>query len=164
VEYASASWEGYAYRDHNWGERAMQHDFKHWYWGRVHAPERTIVYLAAPGTDGGSAWAGEVDDDGNVQEWTDVVVTPRKHGLTLLGLWAPRLIKITGRTASGEVMAVESRHHAVVEDSPFYQRYLSRWTLNGTDLGEGTSEYMNVSRYKRAWIRPFLRLPWFRHG
>ena len=75
----------------------MQKDFKHWYWGRVHTPERTIVYLAAPGGDGALTWAGDVDDEGNVVEWTDVVVTPKQHRLTLLGLWAPRRVVISGR-------------------------------------------------------------------
>jgi hypothetical protein len=164
IDRAEAAWEGVAYRDHNWGERAMQSDFHHWYWGRVHGEDRTIVYLAAPTANDLGAWAGEVASDGTITPWTKVVVTPSKHGPTMMGLWAPRTVKITGVDAGGQTVTVITTHDDVVEDGPFYQRYLSRWNVNGADLGIGTSEYMNVARYKRAWIRPFLRLPWFQHG
>ncbi len=163
VDRADAEWEGVAYRDHNWGQRAMQADFHHWYWGRVHGANRTIVYLAAPSDASTNAWAGEVDVTGKITPWTNVVVAPSHHRPTMLGLWAPKTVKVTGTDAEGRAVTVISTHDEVVEDGPFYQRYLSRWNVNGADLGVGTSEYMNVARYKRAWIRPFLRLPWFRH-
>ncbi len=36
---------GSAYHDHNWGNRVMDAGLDHWYWGRAHIADYTVVYV-----------------------------------------------------------------------------------------------------------------------
>lgn len=37
--------QGSAYHDHNWGNRLMDSFLDHWYWGRAHVGDYTLVYV-----------------------------------------------------------------------------------------------------------------------
>ncbi len=164
VELASAGWTGLAYRDHNTGRRPLQADFKDWYWGRVHGPDRTLVYLLAPNAAEPFLFCGEVRQGADhVQPWTDLQIDLQARRLTMMGLRTARRIVIRGRAADGTLRTVVCDQRRIVEHGPFYQRYLSVWTLDGVPQGLGTSEYMRADRLGSAWIQPFLRLPFFRH-
>ena len=165
VTMVKAAWEGLAYRDHNYGTRPLQADFGDWFWGRVHTDDRTLVYLAAPDAARPFLLCGEVVDDGSsVAPWSDVQIRVEQVRPSIMGLMAGRRITLTGTDPRGRTARLHCHNRHVVEDGPFYQRYLSEWSLDGADLGRGTSEYMLASRLGARWIRPFLRLPFFRHG
>lgn len=36
---------GSAYHDHNWGNKVMNAGLDHWYWGRAHVGDYTVVYV-----------------------------------------------------------------------------------------------------------------------
>lgn len=151
--------ETIGYHDHNLGVRAMHHDFTDWYWGRVHCPDRTIVFLSTPRSTDTTHEVYEIDDAGVPTPWHDVEITYGKTFITTMGLLCSRHITLRGIspiTGPHEVICTNS---VACEDSPFYQRYLSDWYIDGMAVGKGMSEYMNVARMKSAWIRPFLRLP-----
>lgn len=42
---AAVSLEGAAYHDHNWGNQLMGDFLDHWYWGRAHVGDYTLVYV-----------------------------------------------------------------------------------------------------------------------
>ena len=63
VVMVKAGWSGLAYRDHNFGSRPLHDDFGDWFWGRVHAPDRTLVFLATPDAASPVIYCGEVGED-----------------------------------------------------------------------------------------------------
>lgn len=163
VVMASASWTGLAYRDHNLGVRPLQADFRDWYWGRVHADDRTFVFLATPDARTPFIAAGEVSSDGRQWlPWQDVRFEAEKVRISMMGLRSGRRSRLVGTDRAGVERVLVCSHRWVVENGPFYQRYLSEWSLDGRGLGRGTSEYMNASRLGHPWTWPFLRLPFFR--
>lgn len=153
-------WSGMGYHDHNVGVRPMQADHGDWYWGRVHDADRTIVYLATPGAQQPSMWLGVADANG--LHWCDNVSFERhQRRISFMGLRYHRSIHCRGTLPSGGSLDVVCVNTNVVENGPFYQRYASDWTVNGTpSKQQGMSEYMDCARYRRAWIRPFLRTIW----
>jgi predicted secreted hydrolase len=45
VDGESRSVSGSAYHDHNWGNKVMDAGLDHWYWGRAHIEDYTVVYV-----------------------------------------------------------------------------------------------------------------------
>jgi carotenoid 1,2-hydratase len=153
------TFETTGYHDHNLGVRAMHHDFAGWYWGRVHCQDRTIVFLSTPRSGDTTHEVYEIDVDGVATAWHDVEITYGKTFITAMGLLCSRHIRLRGISPTTGPHEVSCTNSIACEDSPFYQRYISDWFIDGTAVGKGMSEYMNVARMKSAWIRPFLRLP-----
>lgn len=151
--------ETLGYHDHNCGYRSMHRDYGDWYWGRVHAEHRTIVVLSTPHSEDACSYVYEVDAHGSITAWQDVTFRYEKNAVTPMGLMCSKRIVITGTSPVDGEHEVVCVNDTTCEDSPFYQRYRSSWTLDGMPAGTGMSEYMNVARMKSAWIRPFLRLP-----
>jgi carotenoid 1,2-hydratase len=161
VDHRFSAW---AYHDHNMGVRAMAADFRDWYWGRVHAEDRSFVYLATPRATVPFHWVGEVDTDGVVHAWRDVAIRYERPFVSFMGLFHHRRIILYGVDRHGARRTLECLNERACEDGPFYQRYVSRWSVDGVSVGAGMSEYMDVRRLSAPWIRPFLRLPFVRHG
>lgn len=159
-EVVSREFSAMAYHDHNMGSRAMSADFADWYWGRVHTDRRTLAYLLTRHSADTTSWFGQILDDGSVEAFTDVSVTFHRRRLSMMGLRYHQQLVLRGRDSHGSLVTVECLNHRVCEDGPFYQRYISRWRVDGTEAGYGMSEYMDVKRLAKPWIRPFLRLPW----
>jgi hypothetical protein len=149
-----------SYHDHNMGQRAMSRDFGDWYWGRFHAERLTYVFLVTRRSVDTVEWFGRVHDDGRVEALRNVQLKLRRRRYSILGLMFHRELELTGTDASGNVVKAVCRNGQVCEDGPFYQRYVSHWSIDGDATGLGMSEYMDVRRLSQAWIRPFLRLPW----
>lgn len=154
---AEARWQGMGYHDHNLGVRPMQADHGDWYWGRVHDADRTIVYLATPGATQPCMWVGVADEQG-LHSCSDARVSIGRRRFSFMGLHSGRTLTCSGLLPTGEELQISCVNSTVVENGPFYQRYLSDWTVNGIAVSNrGMSEYMDCSRYSQAWIRPFLR-------
>lgn len=148
-------WSGMAYHDHNMGRRAMQEDFRSWYWGRALQPDHGFVYLATPDASTPFAYAARVDAFG-VHPWHGVQVQPQRHSTTYMALRAARRVVIHGDEGH-----VDVQQRGILDDGPFYRRYLA--TVSGDiPSGYAITEDMHVQRYRAAWIRPFLRTPWTR--
>ncbi len=155
----TASFNAMLYHDHNLGKRAMHHDFRDWYWGRVHTDVATYVFLTTPRSADTCAHVFEIGSDGTLIPWSDVQVVYSDLSVTMMGLVCRKTVTLSGHNGDGVMKQLECRNTTSCEDGPFYQRYISEWLLNGTPCGLGMSEYMDVSRMGSAWIRPFLRLP-----
>ena len=147
------------YHDHNLGKRAMHHDYRDWYWGRVHTDATTYVFLATPRSADSCAHVYEISPAGAVTPWSQVEIIYSEPTVTMMGRVCKKKITLRGRSGEGAMQQLECRNTTACEDGPFYQRYISEWLLNGTPCGQGMSEYMDVARMESAWIRPFLRLP-----
>ncbi|MBU3741226.1 MAG: hypothetical protein FGM24_02960 [Candidatus Kapabacteria bacterium] len=148
-------WQGMAYHDHNMGRRAMQDDFRSWYWGRTLHADSGLVYLATPDATEPFVYAANVDADG-IHAWEHPVVTSARHRPTYMGLNVARRISIRSNT---ELFDVQQQR--VLDDGPFYRRYLAMFVGPDGPM-PGISEDMHVQRYGASWIRPFLRTPWLR--
>lgn len=151
----SSAWHGKAYHDHNMGRRAMQEDFRTWLWGRVHHDESGLVYLATPDATEPFAFAATLDEYG-ITPWTSVRIVAEERRLTMMGLRAARRVTLDG---DGGAWTIDQ--HSILDDGPFYRRYLAMFA-NGSVRHAGISEDMHVQRYRASWIRPFLRTPWLR--
>jgi len=151
----STAWHGTAYHDHNMGRRAMQEDFRTWLWGRVHDGTSGMVYLATPDAVEPFTYAATLDERG-ITPWMQVGVTAEVRRLTMMGLRAARRVVVKG---DGGVVTIAQ--HRILDDGPFYRRYLAMFASGATHLA-GISEDMHVQRYRASWIRPFLRTPWLR--
>lgn len=149
-----------SYHDHNMGSRAMPHDFRDWYWGRFHAEHHTYVFLVTRRSRDTVEWFGRIHDDGRVESFSDVRLRLRQRRYSMMGLNVHRELVLSGIDASGTLVSATCSNRRVCEDGPFYQRYLSHWSVDGNETGFGMSEYMDVRRLSKPWIRPFLRLPW----
>jgi len=159
---AEASWSGRAYRDHNFGQNPLQADFKDWYWGRVQGADHSLVFLHTLRSRANALYVAEVrEGESEVRTFSNAEVAFHRPRLTLMGLRTHREVQITATDAAGDRRSLVCFNRHVVEDGPFYQRYLSEWWLDDDYIGIGTSEYMDASRLGRGWVRPFLRLPWF---
>ena len=149
-----------SYHDHNMGSRAMSMDFRDWYWGRFHADGATYVFLVTRRSADAVEWFGRVHDDGRVETFSNVSMRLGHQRLSMMGLSFHRELELTGTDQAGMTVRARCFNRQVCEDGPFYQRYISQWVVDGECTGLGMSEYMDVRRLSRAWIRPFLRLPW----
>lgn len=152
-----------AYHDHNMGVRAMSADFGDWYWGRVHGPSSSVVFLTTPGSTHATTHIVDVASDGAVEPWRSSSVRFARRSVNFMGLLMYREVILEGVDARGKERQVICSNDVVCEDGPFYQRYISNWTDGGVSIGYGMSEYMNAKRLQASWIRPFLRLPWVDH-
>lgn len=148
-----------AYHDHNMGRRAMHEDFCDWYWGRVHTNDSTIVFLSTPNSCDAVQHVYEVDAHGTVSPWSDISFDYQARAVSTMGLVCSKNIVMRGVSLKHGPQLVECRNTVTCEDSPFYQRYVSEWVINGSSVALGMSEYMNVARMNSSWIRPFLGLP-----
>ncbi len=153
-----------AYHDHNMGVRAMSADFGDWYWGRVHGPTSSIVFLTTPDSPHATTHIVDVTSDGVIEPWTTSRVQFKRRSVNFMGLVMFQKVLLEGIDAHGRQRSVVCTNDIVCEDGPFYQRYISRWTESGVFIGLGMSEYMDVQRLRAPWIRPFLRLPWIDHA
>lgn len=155
-----STWQGMGYHDHNLGLHSMQDDLADWYWGRLHTADRTFVYLATAGAGTHFAWLGLIDRSG-LQSCSNVELRLTSPRWTLMGLRTHSTIQVRGTEPSGVPLDIMCTNDGVVENGPFYQRYTSTWRVNGNDsVARGMSEYMDCTRYRRSWIRPFLRTMW----
>ena len=84
VTMAHASWSGLAYRDHNYGARPLPADFGDWLWGRVHAEDRTLVYLSVPDAASPFTFCGEIMEGASALQPIDLHVY-RGRGFELVG-------------------------------------------------------------------------------
>ncbi len=154
------TFEGWAYADRNAGCRAMQEDFRTWCWGRVHTKDRTIVYLATPDATQPFVHCGQTQEGSRSHELHDIInASYLQQRPTLMGLMVPTVVSLVCRVGHA-THTITSKRVRVLENSPFYQRYIAEYFQDGVSLGRGIAEYMNVRRLAAPWIRPFLRLPW----
>ncbi len=153
---------GNGYHDHNVGHELMSESFKDWYWGRFHFSKYTIVYYIMNGynQEQHQAWLISNDEHSVVGFFNDFALFDKKKNI--LGLESFREIKLTGLLGDVHIF-----NKNVVDNGPFYQRYLSEaqfTDVSGTSTQIGFSEYINPIRIEneKYWWMVKMRLRYLR--
>jgi hypothetical protein len=149
---------GRAYADSNSSSQPLQElGIGDWCWGRVALPGRELIYyLVYPAQPGAApvALLLEALPDGTLvrhaveARWSG----PRR---SIYGLRWHEQLSLASAAAGLEL---ELRFVALVDDGPFYLRFLV--DAHGARLGRGVgvAERVAVRQVDRAWQRPFVRM------
>jgi len=134
---------GTGYHDHNTGSEPMKESFNEWYWGRYHTVDSTLVYylMFEKGEWQKKAWL--IENNGQILEMQGNVEMSNR-GLSKFALQPARTLQFKGEGTEA-FLQLEN----VVDDGPFYQRYLGQMLINkgGNILrAGGISEYIYPSR------------------
>jgi len=153
---------GDGYHDHNTGHELMNESFKDWYWGRFHFSEYTIVYYIMNGyhTKQHQAWLISRDNQEIAGFFDNIDLT--KNSKNWLGLEAYREVTLSGLLGNLKIL-----NNTVIDNGPFYQRYLSEaifTDVNGEQRQVGISEYINPGRIEneKYWWLVRMRLRYLR--
>ncbi len=143
----SICWQGHGYVDTNYGERALEDDFKGWDWSRGERPSGTAISYAVTQLDGTQRFLGlHFDHDGNCQD----VAVPAAVELPSTGWRISRKARLEGHPQLARTL----------EDTPFYAR--SALTVgDAADPSRLMHESLDLDRFKSAWVRLLLpfRMP-----
>jgi len=148
--------KGTGYHDHNTGQEPMRNEFTDWYWGRFHFDFGTLVYyvMNRQQTEQHQAWLIDSANSRIIERFDEIDSADK--GLTLFGLRTAR--KIGLRSARAEVQV---QQRVLLDNGPFYQRYLSDAYLQIPDRdlvesAKGISEYIHPDRIYAKIFWPFV--------
>ncbi len=151
--------KGQAYVDANLSEQALhEQPIESWRWGRVSFPDRSVTYYDILGIDGSRTHTVAVQDKGSFQ-LEDARLTFEDDQTGRYGLTSPRKILIE---LADEKIEVNLTH--VVDDGPFYQRFLLEGRIFGVahqgpdQTGHGIAEVVLPQKIDLPWQRPFVRM------
>ncbi len=154
----SVEFNGMGYHDHNVGLEPLKEDFEDWYWGRFHFAEYTLIYYMINRREGNEhrAWLLDNYKAAVVDEFTTLNI--ENHSKTYFGLNSARKIKLES-TQTKVIIETDN----IVDNGPFYQRFLGKATLNyngNSYISEGVSEYIYPKKiYSRFfWWAVKMRL------
>ncbi|MBO6795457.1 MAG: hypothetical protein JJ895_16245 [Balneolaceae bacterium] len=153
---------GDGYHDHNIGFEPMSKSFKDWYWGRIHFKEYTLVYYIMNGRKGKQhqAWLISNDNKEIAGHLNEIELSGKKKNW--LGLESERQIKLTG--VLGSVVINQKK---VLDNGPFYQRFLAEAVfsnVDGVESKSGISEYIHPKKIEneKYWWMVHMRLRYLR--
>lgn len=146
--------EGRAYHDRNGSVAPLTElGIAHWIWGRVPMPDCERIYYLLWPEDGDEprAIGVEVGADGTTQvrEGLGIELGDRRRALYGMDWW-PR---VTLR--DGDRIWLEARHEELVDNGPFYLRWLVR--AEGA-VAPGVAEAVRPSRVDLSLHRPLVRM------
>ncbi|HKK45553.1 MAG TPA: hypothetical protein VJ964_08530, partial [Balneolaceae bacterium] len=148
--------KGRGYHDHNTGREPMREEFKDWYWGRFHFDDLTLVYYVMNRQKGEQhrAWLIDKKNERVLDVLEDIELQDRQ--LSLFGLHTARKLSLHSPNA-----AVQIQQSKLLDNGPFYQRYLSDAFLriSGEQIVEsqtGVTEYIHPSRIYSRIFWPFV--------
>ncbi|MEL6342614.1 MAG: hypothetical protein AAFV53_05750 [Myxococcota bacterium] len=149
--------DGRAYHDRNIGRRPL-HDLgiDRWWWGRLAFPDREFIfYYLLPHEKGAPprSVSLSIDAGGDVRWAEDAAVEIRGRRWSPYGLWWPTKMRVN----DPEHRPVDVDFSAVVDDGPFYHRYLIRGRC-GREDARGVAELVVPDRVDQDWMRPLVRM------
>jgi hypothetical protein len=154
---AEYSLRGRAYHDRN-GGRKPQHELgmEHWLWGRVPLPdEERIFYLMWPHNGGAPQALGlEIDRAGTIHRRRDLTLelgAPR-FGRAGMPYWKSLHLRSEGRPW------LDVRYTDVLDDGPFYLRFLIEAEAAKGATARGLAEACRPDRVDRDLMRPLVRM------
>lgn len=140
------NFQGRGYHDHNAGEEELSLAMRRWGWGRVHHGATTQVYYQAEPRHGPSRSLWITSEQGEP-------VTVREDPGFELASWTRNVYGMRSArscTIGGDLRRVQA---TLVDDGPFYQRWLSRFTWAGApEAVLGISEFLEAGRLHRPWF------------
>jgi len=149
--------EGRGYHDRNSGAVPLHAlGVQSWWWGRLALPDRDLIFYRLQPNDAGAAARDlvvELAADGTCRVREDA-------GLAVIGLrrstWGLRWpSRATFADPDGRPVHVEVS--ALLDNGPFYQRYLLRGRC-GSDEGYGIGENLVPDRVDTDLLRPLVRM------
>ena len=139
------SWTGHGYFDANFGNAALEADFRRWSWGRFpRANGGTTCFYDGIRADGSTLALGlDVAADGAVEVTEPPPLTPLKR--TAWGI---------SRNTRCDAGAAPRQTMALLE-APFYSRCLVQTQIDGEAV-EGVHETLDLIRFRSPLIKPML--------
>ena len=148
------SWQGNGYLDSNWGEGALEDDFRGWTWLRGHGLRSTqIVFAPTPTTAQGRDEAARDRDHARLFRF--------ERDSARLSILDPPPAAELPRTSWRIARSVASdmnhmpRLRRTLENTPFYARSLVHTRLSGEPLLV-MHESLSLERFQSAWVRSLL--------
>ena len=149
--------EGRGYHDRNSAGQPLQSlGIRSWWWGRLALPGRDLIFYRLVPSDPGKIprdLVVEITEDGTCRAREYVGLQMGHQRRNLWGLRWPSSATFPdpdGRTVQVDV-------DAVVDNGPFYQRYLLRGRC-GSDEGFGIGENLMPDRVDTDRLRPLVRM------
>jgi carotenoid 1,2-hydratase len=149
--------DGRAYHDRNLGRKPLHElGIERWWWGRLAFPEGELIFYYLLPEESGAAPRSVslfIHRDGTVRwaEDAEVIITGRRW--SPYGLWWPSALTVTD--PDGGLASV--RFDALVDDGPFYHRYLITGERGGVSAA-GVAELVVPGRIDTDWLRPLVRM------
>lgn len=160
LDYREIEFNGTGYHDHNIGYEPMHKEFAQWYWGRLHTDEATLIYylMDSHGTWQHNAWLlhhGKADE-GRIEEADSFELEDAQW--SIFGLHSCRRLKLTFAE-----MEATLRMKSLVDDGPFYQRFISEGIIHSKDMSKlerraGFAEYIKPNRIQWRVFWPLVRM------
>lgn len=152
--------QGSAYFDANTSAVPLDEQrIESWRWGRVSFDDETLVYYDIQGEQGKRTShvflqrAATSDAEGGLVELKDPALLPLESGTGLYGLTTARGWRVRAQDRAYEISL---RH--LVDDGPFYQRFLVDALRADGKRGSGVAELVVPGRVDQPWQRPFVRM------
>lgn len=148
---------GRGYHDRNSATRPLHGlGIQSWWWGRVALPGRDLVFYRLMPSDPGAAprdLVVELGADGSCRSCEDAGLQTGRLRRTPWGLRWPT----TASFPDPDGRPVEVEVSALLDNGPFYQRYLLRGRCGG-DQGYGFGEHVVPDRIDTDLLRPLVRM------
>jgi carotenoid 1,2-hydratase len=149
--------EGRAYHDRNSATRPLQElGIQSWWWGRLALPGRDLIFYRLTPSAAGSAprdLVVEIAADGSCRVRDEAGLQVGRLRRSTWGLRRP-----TGAAfPDPDGCPVQVDISAVLDNGPFYQRYLLRGRC-GADEGYGVGENLVPDRVDTDLLRPLVRM------
>lgn len=141
---------GSGYHDHNVGLVGLPDQFRSWEWGRAHFARETLVYYASESSGGGrDAQLLRAGDHGIA--FGPASVDARSTARNLYGIRHGRelLVRAGQRT-------LEVSQRRIVDNGPFYLRFLSEFRNGDGETATGFSEVLRPAALRWRWFWPLL--------
>ena len=142
-----SKWSGHGYFDANFGNAALEADFRRWTWGRYpRSAGGTTCFYDGIRADGSTLELGlDIAANGEVQE-----ITPPPLTRFARTRW---LVARDTRSDAG----FQPRQEMALLDAPFYSRSLVRTRLDGEEV-VGVHEALDLRRFASPLVKPMLAL------
>jgi len=152
--------KGEGYHDHNIGYAPMHKEFDHWYWGRLHTADHTLIYYVMDKGDDLDSRAWLINKDSSPAKRVELAesVSLEDFQWSLFGLKSARRVKLDFRDVSATL-----RLHTLVDNGPFYQRFISEGVIHSDNNQKierraGMGEYIEPARIQWRLFWPLIRM------
>jgi hypothetical protein len=149
--------DGRAYHDRNSAAQPLDRlGIESWWWGRLALPGRDLIfYRLVPSAPGGATrdLVVEVAADGSCRVREDAELHVDRMRRNAWGLRWPSRVTFTDPDGRAAVVEVS----AVLDNGPFYQRYLLQGEVGG-QTGYGLGENLVPDRVDTDLLRPLVRM------
>jgi carotenoid 1,2-hydratase len=140
-------WTGHGYFDANFGNAALEADFRTWTWGRYPLPDDgAATFYDAVRHDGSPLAVALRFDAAGRAERVDPPPAAR----------LPRTFWQLARSTRADP-GFAPRQEMALLDAPFYSRSMVRTRIDGAET-VGVHEALDLRRYRQPWLKPMIAM------